>query len=571
MSRINQAQKKNKETLLMEGKRLFVSELKKQLQELERLARTFEQTEDMESALGIYRIVHTLKGSAPMFGYERIGLAAEALVHVWEWTQRDSEEERQFIRKQADQFIKKSSQLILGLSMEYDISRKEMELDETRPKASASKEFNHGRILLIDDDDVLRSYLMRRLSLDHYEIAEADGVESAKVLLWQQEYDLIILDLLMHPDSGYELFEFLKESPTLKWLPLIVLSGKEELEDKIRCFRLGADDYVTKPFHYEELEARINNLLMRTRHYEQMAFLDPLTGVYNRRYFDNQLTMEMERVRRNEGVLSLAFIDVDHFKRVNDTYGHHVGDLVLQGLTHTLNGRIRSTDLLARFGGEEFVILFPDTTGEDAQAILEELLGMIRQAPVATLEGESYSITFSAGAAQWQPEWSADEWIRHADEAMYRAKEQGRNQVVLSDGTQPLSTVDVEDHQGGRRKCVLLADDDAIIRSMVASRLRHLPLDIIEASDGESALDVLRNNVVDLCVLDGIMPKMDGYHLLEQMKQMPHLQKVKVLMLSGRKHEDDVIRGLMLGADDYMSKPFSLVELEIRAKRLLEI
>lgn len=555
----------------MEGKKLFIAELKKHLQDLEQLARQFEQAQDLDSAVSIYRIVHTLKGSAPMFGFERIGLAAEALVHVWEWTQRESDEERQFMRKQADQFVKKSSQLILSLSMEYDISRKEMDLDDNERFVQMSNEFKHGRILLIDDDDVLRSYLMRRLTLDQYEVEQASCVQSAKTLLWQQEYDLIILDLLMHPESGYELFEFLKESPSLKWLPLIVLSGKEELEDKIRCFRLGADDYVTKPFHYEELEVRINNLLMRTRHYEQMAFLDPLTGVYNRRYFDNQLSVEMERAKRNASVLSLAFIDVDHFKRVNDTYGHHVGDLVLQGLTHMLTSRIRSTDLLARFGGEEFVILFPDTTGAEAACILEELLMQIRQAPVASLDGISYSITFSAGAAQWKQEWSTDQWIRLADEAMYRAKQQGRNQVVLSDGSEHELVEPSASQEKVRRKCVLLADDDSIIRSMLAARLRHLPVDIVEATDGESALEILRHNVVDLCVLDGIMPKMDGFHLLEQMKQMPHLQKVKVLMLSGRKHEEDVVRGLMLGADDYMSKPFSLVELEIRAKRLLEI
>lgn len=555
----------------MEGKKLFISELKKQLEELEQQARQFERNQDLQSAMNFYHIVHTLKGSAPMFEFHRIGNAAEALVHVWEWTQHDSGDERRFLRKEADQIVKKSSQLLLNLVMEYEISCKEMDLDVSGRFAQLQKEFNHGRILLIDDDDVLRSYLIRRLTLDQYEVAEASCVQSAKTLLWEKQYDIIILDLLMHPQSGYELFDFLKESPTLKWLPLIVLSGKEELEDKIRCFRLGADDYVTKPFHYEELEVRINKLLMRTKHYEQMAFLDPLTGVYNRRYFDNQLSVEMERVRRNGGTLSLAFIDVDHFKRVNDTYGHHVGDLVLQGLTHMLTSKIRSTDLLARFGGEEFVILFPGTTGEEAAAVVEDMLMRIREAPVASLEGESYSITFSAGVAQWTTEWSTDQWIRLADEAMYRAKQQGRNQAVLSDGYEPDLAESAEHQEKVRRKCVLLADDDKLIRSMLVSRLRNLPVDIIEVADGETALEVLGTREVDLCILDGIMPKMDGFSVLEKMKQQPQLEKIKVLMLSGRKHEEDVVRGLMLGADDYMAKPFSLVELEIRAKRLLEI
>ncbi|MGE5703566.1 MAG: diguanylate cyclase, partial [Clostridia bacterium] len=340
----------------------------------------------------------------------------------------------------------------------------------------------------------------------------------------------------------------------------------------VRCFRLGADDYVTKPFHYEELEVRINNLLMRTKHYEQMAFLDPLTGVYNRRYFLNRLTAEMERVRRKSGKVSLAFLDVDYFKRINDTSGHHAGDLVLQGFTHMLMERLRSTDVLARYGGEEFVVMFPDTTGDEATAIVTELLDQARTFPVASMEGENYSVTFSAGVIEWRAEWSVEEWIQLGDEAMYLAKQQGRNQVVQSDGNpRSRSMGDAVQNAVSRRKCVLVADDDAIIRSMLVSRLRNFPIEVIEATDGEQAMASLKSGRIDLCILDGVMPKLDGFSLLAKIKQNEQLKKVKVMMLSGRKHEEDVVRGLMLGADEYMAKPFSLVELEIRVKRLLEM
>ena len=126
-------------------------------------------------------------------------------------------------------------------------------------------------------------------------------------LLREHTYDLVTLDLMMHPQSGYELFEFLKEDPTLKWLPLIVLSGRNDLNDKVRCFHLGADDYVTKPFQYEELAARIYGLLKRTKNFEQLAFRDPLTGVFNRRYFDLQIGMELQRIERYPAPISLSF------------------------------------------------------------------------------------------------------------------------------------------------------------------------------------------------------------------------------------------------------------------------
>ena len=113
-----------------------------------------------------------------------------------------------------------------------------------------------SRLLIIDDDEVLRSYLVRRFKLEGYEVDEANNVPNAQRLLREYTYDLILLDLMMHPHSGYELFEFVKEDPTLKWVPLVVLSGRSHIHDKVRCFYLGTDDFITKPFQYEELSAQ---------------------------------------------------------------------------------------------------------------------------------------------------------------------------------------------------------------------------------------------------------------------------------------------------------------------------
>lgn len=210
-------------------------------------------------------------------------------------------------------------------------------------------------------------------------------------------YHLITLDLTMHPDSGYKLFEFLKNDPTLKWLPLIVLSGRNDVNDKMRCFYLGADDYVTKPFQYEELGARIYSLLKRTKTFEQMAFRDPLTGVFNRRFFDHQIQIELQRIIRYPAPISIVFIDIDHFKSINDKYGHQVGDLVLQGLAHLLQNNLRATDLLTRFGGEEFVLVLPNTSGPDAKKTIDAILGQTRLGPVVQNEGQSFHITFLGG------------------------------------------------------------------------------------------------------------------------------------------------------------------------------
>jgi two-component system, cell cycle response regulator len=380
---------------------------------------------------------------------------------------------------------------------------------------------------------------------------------------------VILLDLMMYPQSGYELFEFLKEDPTLKWIPLVVLSGRDDLEDKVRCLRLGADDYVTKPFQYDELEARVYSLLKRSKQFEEMAFRDVLTGVYNRRYFDQQLQMELRWVQRDNSPITLAFIDIDRFKHVNDTYGHHIGDLVLQGLSHLLQQNIRGTDFLARYGGEELVILLPDTTAKQALNLLERIAEVVRSQPMARHQGQEFTITFSAGISQWEPGMTAQKWIELADDAMYQAKQLGRDRTVLSQGMSAYELEVATNHRPRKLKRLLIADDDKLTREIVKARLGSLPVELLEAEDGESVLKLMHEKPIDVLLLDGIMPKIDGFDLLAEIKLDPQLRKVKVIILSSRHQEEDVVRGLQLGADDYVSKPFSLMELEIRVKRLL--
>jgi two-component system cell cycle response regulator len=565
--------------ILKQGKKLFIREYDKQLQQLQSLLAAVQMKPILEDLQQCYRIAHTLKGSAPVFGYMRIGKLAEDMVRKWEWTLAIEKQDNELLLSTSpvQESIERTAELLLELKMELDIGLTEIQMDEEKDPASGSMlRTLKSRILLVDDDDALRSYLTRRLQLDDCVVDEAADVESAKKLLREHTYDLVTLDLMMHPQSGYELFDFLKEDPTLKWLPLIVLSGRDDISDKVRCFHLGADDYVTKPFQYEELAARIYGLLKRTQNFEQLAFRDPLTGVFNRRYFDLQIGLELQRIERYPAPISLVFIDIDSFKNVNDTYGHHVGDLVLQGLAHLLQVNLRSTDLLARFGGEEFVIALPNTTVDQARSIMQDILDKVRVKPVAQNEGQTFSITFSAGVAEWQVGITIAEWVAKADDAMYQAKQQGKNRIVLADledeGAQFTKLVAHANAQLQKKK-LLIVDDDPILRAILISQLEHLPIVITQVSDGEAAWQLLSDQVFDACILDGILPGLDGFTILEKLKTDTNARSkdLKVLMLSGKKKEADVAKGLQMGADDYMTKPFSLVELENRVKQLMKL
>lgn len=552
--------------LIIEGRRKYVEELGKQLLSVEHLLQ--QKGGELDTAFRFYNLLHTIKGSAPVFGLTRLGSAAHSHLPRWEWA---TEEDSHGIPQEID-WMEEAREVLQQLTMEREISLEELKWDEHGLNGLlVGNQFKDSRILLIDDDAVLRDYLRRRLSIAGYVADEADGVEQALERLRENSYDLIVLDLMMRPLTGYELFEQMKEDPTLKWIPLMVVSGRNDVADKVRCFYLGADDYVTKPFHYEELEARIHSIITRTKNYEQMAFRDPLTGISNRRYFDNQLEMEFQRIIRSPAPLSLVFIDIDRFKTINDTYGHANGDLVLQGLAYLLQQNLRRSDLLARFGGEEFVVVMPGADGHEARQAMEHILMKIRQAPVATNDGQSFHITFSAGIAEWHPDLTKEEWIAQADHAMYEAKQQGRDRVLLYEsGMSPVPKAFKAIET--RRRKLLIADDDAILRSILVSRFQEMGIDVLEAVDGEQALQIIHSEAPDVAIIDGLMPKLGGLELLAALQaNMEHSTRIKVLMLSSKSRRNDIANGIKSGADDYMAKPFSLLELELRVKRLLEL
>lgn len=525
------------EQLIKEGRRRFIAEFEKYIRELECLLVKCDLGDD-ESIVKLRTIAHTMKGSAPVFGLNRIGQIAERLLGLWE-------EAMPADKIKVRTLLQPSRQLVSELQMEYEIYRKELELESAESRRSMGSLAAQSRLLIIDDDSVLRSYLLRSLQYDGYEVMEASDVETGKRLLREHHFDLIILDLMMYPQSGYELFDFLKEDPTFKWLPLIVLSGRGDLQDKVQCFFLGADDYVTKPFQYEELAARIYSLLQRNKGFEQMAFRDPLTGVFNRRYMDQQLQRELQRIERYPTPITMAFIDIDCFKSINDTYGHTAGDVVLQGLANMLQNRMRVTDLIARFGGEEFVIIMPGTTAEEGERVLGEALQAVRETAVARDEVREYRITFSAGIAQWREGLTAEQWIRLADKAMYNSKSRGRNRITRIHQDENELSMKAEQP---KLKKLLVADDDEIIRSFIVNTLNHLPIEIIQAVDGQDALEQLRTQTVNLCILDGMMPHLDGLTLLKKLRQDQSLasHQAKVIMLTSKKKEEAIQQGLCL-------------------------
>lgn len=281
-----------------------------------------------------------------------------------------------------------------------------------------------SKILIIDDSKPIHSLVKARLAGDSYEFFSAEdgvsGIELAKQIL----PDLILLDVDMPEMKGVEVCQKLKEVGKLFNVPVIFLTGSSTVEEKVNGLKAGAVDYVTKPFDAAELSARVG-AAMRTKNLLDLlatkAQIDGLTGLHNRSYFDQRLAQELA----GQESISCVIADIDHFKSVNDRFGHPFGDQVLRDFALLLNDQAGSDAVVCRYGGEEFVILYPGLAEEDAYLRAEKIRNALPNLDLK-FKGQEVKVTASFGVAQG----NSKDLVDQADAALYFSKHNGRNRVT---------------------------------------------------------------------------------------------------------------------------------------------
>jgi two-component system cell cycle response regulator len=290
-------------------------------------------------------------------------------------------------------------------------------------------------ILAIDDSPEIHALLAARLRPENLTLHHAsDGIGGIR-LARELQPDLILLDVDLGQMSGYEVCKRLKDDPLTASLQIIFLSGDGQSGSKVQGLDLGAVDYITKPFDAAELRARVR-AAMRTRRYQELlsqrAQVDGLTGIWNRAYFDRRLAEEVAAVRRYKRDLSLLMVDIDHFKKINDSYGHPLGDQVLQALGELLSAKMRTTDAPCRYGGEEFGIILTEIDLPQAHIAAQRIQDGLAQLSF-THRGKTFGVTASIGVASAdafsREDLTAQGLVTLADDALYFAKQSGRNRI----------------------------------------------------------------------------------------------------------------------------------------------
>jgi len=290
-------------------------------------------------------------------------------------------------------------------------------------------------ILVVDDSIVFRKQMQAMLENMFYKVVTvAHGEEALAIIEGNPKFSLVLTDYHMPVMNGLDLTIELRKEYTKNDFPIIAISNNNDEQLTALFLKNGANDYIKKPFSKEEFACRINNSIEALENIQLIinsAHRDYLTGLYNRRYFYKDMNEYFSSALVNDESFTIAMIDIDNFKSVNDTYGHDEGDKAIIALGDILRSNTRSTDLVARFGGEEFCVVLKNQSSLEAEERLEQIRKEVQSNTLTTAQGENYSFTISVGVCN-QPEQTLDDMLNEADMRLYNAKQNGKNQLSYS-------------------------------------------------------------------------------------------------------------------------------------------
>jgi two-component system cell cycle response regulator len=425
------------------------------------------------------------------------------------------------------------------------------------------------RVLVIDDDVHFVTYVKEVLEKHDYPVSIALNAERGLKLFYEWKPNLILLDIVLPDHSGMYVLNQIVDKAMQEHIPIIMVSGNFSIENQINAYRSGAMDFLAKPFDVDLLVALVDNRFAMKQEWQRSIIIDELTGAYNRKHFNKMMKQKIECFKRSNELFSLVMLDLDYFKHVNDTYGHLQGDDVLQAFVATAKNNMRPTDILCRYGGEEFAIILPKTDAIQAAALIESFREQFNEIKFHA-NNEIFQVTFSSGITEiTEANCHSEKLIGEADQALYSAKRTGRNQSIIY-------TKELIEREYEIPINFIVVDDDPLIRDIVIHSFsnwkpaNHRKVQASEYSSGMTFIesDWYKEGEKYIILLDGSMPDLDGLEVLRQLREKYPEQQMLIVMLTARNNTKDIVHALQMGADDYVVKPFNMQELVLRIERL---
>ncbi len=507
---------------------------------------------DLGSAPGarahVRMVAHALRGAGGTYGYPEISTAAAA------------------VETAADDALPPRLEALLEIMRRVIAQPRHQDVTphlgaapppaHLLPRASAAAAPGQAtmRLLVVDDDPDIAQLLARVLAAPDRRIEIAESAAALERETAEHEYALVVLDLVLPDEDGRTLLGRLRQSPRTAAVPIVVLSALQSDGAREECYALGADAYIEKPFDPRVVAAAVASKLERARHVRPSTDTDPLTALLSRAAFVRAFHTATTTEPQGRPPIAVALFELDQYVTLAASAGWATADRALSLAAQALADALQGAACLAHWSGATLAALLerPETP---ATALAEAALKAVRGS-AAVAPAEHY--TFSAGVVEWTPGASLEETIADTERLVHAARAAGGDTVRSASAA-------------GAPTChvVLVAEDDDLIASVVKHRLTREGMTVRHYPDGLSALEAATRLKPSLAILDVKMPGMDGFELLGRLRAEAALAGMPILMLTSMGSEQDIVRGLDLGADEYMVKPFSPVELVARVRRLL--
>lgn len=411
-----------------------------------------------------------------------------------------------------------------------------------------------GTVLVVDDDPQILRLMESILAGNGLTPATLADPAQFWTKLNEVDPDLVVLDVDMPRVSGIEICRALRADSRWTGLPIVFLTARSDSASVQRVFSAGADDFVGKPIIGSEVAMRINNRLERVRQIRELGETDPLTRVPTRKKSLELLRRFVKLARRRQSPLTISIVDVDRIKEINSTYGAGSGDDVLHVLARLLTQSLRTEDVVGRWGADEFVVAFVGSKKNEAASRLTGMIGDMWAKEFRADDGRAFHASFSAGVAEVHPDAAtADSLIVEAEGALRTAGAGDERRVYLAGSP-------TED--GAPTVDIAVVEDDEALAGLLRHALKTAGYEVEFFDDGHRAVNALGGESpatrARLIMLDVDLPGLNGYDVLRRLGKDGVLKTAKVMMLTGRNAEADVLAGLGLGALDHINKPFSL-------------
>ncbi|WP_271853243.1 diguanylate cyclase [Planococcus maritimus] len=502
----------------------------------------------------IYRFLHTMKGTAGTIGLMDLSEFCSKNLDAYSDSSTDSLpiESLQAMMNQLRSFFA------------VEDIEKAAELSILEPPQKPTPPVDESLVLIIDPDAEFAAQVKETLEQQGIPVVIALDGQKGMELFYTLHPQMVLLDLHFPDAEGFGLVSRIYEAGRSRHLPIAIVSEDNQMDNQIRAMQIGATDFLAKPLDMAFFVPYMMNRLHSQELILQGTRYDDLTGAGNRKGFNEVLLQMTHLAERTGKTFTLVLLDLDHFKKVNDDYGHPAGDEVLKTFSDILLDKKRESDYFFRYGGEEFALILPETKAQSAASVVERIREAVNSTDFKIGNHEPFRISFSAGVSEYR--LKQETLITTADQALYQAKRNGRNQTKIYESAQK---------EVRRKLNILIVDDDSLVRKLVSKHFSNWKADefdihIEEFADGLALVesDWYRAEESYMILLDGVMPKMDGLEVLSHIRtQYPH-DNIVISMLTSRTNESDIILALKSGADDYIVKPFYAQEVVARVQRL---